>query len=62
MNLEMTKENFKKYGFDFYTMHPYTTKVDIYHQFADVLDDMPLIFTEWGERKLMMHQDFWMNV
>lgn len=48
MNLEMTKENFKKYGFDFYTMHPYTTKVDIYHQFADVLDDMPLIFTEWG--------------
>lgn len=48
MTLEMTKENFKKYGFDFYTMHPYTTLTKTYHEFAEFLDDMPLVFTEWG--------------
>jgi len=48
MSLEMTKENFKKYGFDFYTMHPYTAMANLYQKYAEFLDDMPLVFTEWG--------------
>lgn len=48
MSLEMTKENFKENGFDFYTMHPYTYDIGTYHEIAKVLDDMPLVFTEWG--------------
>lgn len=48
MTLEMTKNSFKKYGFDFYTMHPYTYYMDTFHEFCNTLDDMPLVFTEWG--------------
>ncbi len=48
MTLEMTKKSFKVYGFDFYTMHPYTYYMDTFHEFCNTLDDMPLVFTEWG--------------
>jgi len=48
MDLEMTKENFLKCGFDFYTMHPYAPTVDRILESAEFLSEMPLLFTEWG--------------
>ena len=48
MSLEMTKENFPVCGFDFYTMHPYGPTTQRIRESADILSEMPLIFTEWG--------------
>lgn len=48
MSNEMTKENYPKCGFDFYTMHPYAATPDRMTESAKVLDDMPLLLTEWG--------------
>lgn len=48
MDLEMTKENFLKCGFDFYTMHPYAPTVERIIESAKTLTEMPLLFTEWG--------------
>jgi len=48
MDLEMTKVNFLKCGFDFYTMHPYAPTVDRIIESAETLSEMPLLFTEWG--------------
>ncbi len=48
MDLEMTKENFLKCGFDFYTIHPYAPTVDRIIESAEFLTEMPLLFTEWG--------------
>ena len=48
MSLEMTKENFTKCGFDFYTMHPYAPTPARILESAEYLTEMPLIFTEWG--------------
>lgn len=48
MDLDMTKENFPKCGFDFYTMHPYAPTVDRLIESANTLTEMPLLFTEWG--------------
>lgn len=48
MDLEMTKENFLKCGFDFYTMHPYAPTVDRIIESVEALTEMPLLFTEWG--------------
>lgn len=48
MDLEMTKENFLKCGFDFYTMHPYSPTTDRIIESAETLIEMPLLFTEWG--------------
>ncbi len=48
MDLEMTKENFLKCGFDFYTMHPYSPTVDRIIESTEFLTEMPLLFTEWG--------------
>ncbi len=48
MDLEMTKVNFLKCGFDFYTMHPYAPTVDRIIESVETLTEMPLLFTEWG--------------
>lgn len=48
MSLEMTKENYLKCGFDFYTMHPYAPTKDRMIESAKALTEMPLVFTEWG--------------
>ena len=48
MSLEMTKENYTKCGFDFYTMHPYAPDTSRILESAKVLTEMPLLFTEWG--------------
>lgn len=48
MNKEMTRELYKKHGFDFYTRHPYTYNIAQFEEEAAYLDDMPLVFTEWG--------------
>lgn len=48
----MTDEETLKYynacGFDFYTMHPYSSTVDRAKESARILHDKPLLFTEWG--------------
>lgn len=48
MDLDMTKENFPKCGFDFYTMHPYAPTVGRLIDSAKALTEMPLLLTEWG--------------
>lgn len=48
MDLDMTKANFPKCGFDFYTMHPYAPTVDRLVESAQTLTEMPLLLTEWG--------------
>ena len=48
MNADMTKEYFKQHGFDFYTRHPYTFNINEFDIETEKLNDMPLIFTEWG--------------
>ncbi len=48
MDLTMTKENFTRCGFDFYTMHPYGPTVDRLVESAKTLTEMPLLLTEWG--------------
>lgn len=48
----MSNEDTVKYynicGFDFYTMHPYSDTVERAVTSATVLNDKPLLFTEWG--------------
>ncbi len=48
----MSNEDTLKYynicGFDFYTMHPYDQTFDRSRKSVEVLNDKPLIFTEWG--------------
>ena len=61
MNLKMTKEQFSRYNWDFYTFHPYGALpglvtagygADEPHKTIDdvvsFLCDKPLVFTEWG--------------
>lgn len=48
MNDEMTKKHYKECGFDFYTMHPYSSATGRLMNSANALDDMPLLLTEWG--------------
>lgn len=48
MSIEMTKENYLKCGFDFYTMHPYAETPERMKESAEKLCEMPLLFTEWG--------------
>ena len=48
----MSNEDTLKYynicNFDFYTMHPYSRRIDRSIESAKVLHDKPLMFTEWG--------------
>ena len=48
----MTDEETLKYynicGFDFYTMHPYSDTMERAKTSAKILNDKPLLFTEWG--------------
>lgn len=48
MSDEDTLVHFKKCGFDFYTMHPYSPSFDRAKRSAQTLCDKPLLFTEWG--------------
>lgn len=48
MSIEMTKENYPKSGFDFYTMHPYSMEPDRLIESAEKLTELPLLLTEWG--------------
>ncbi len=48
MDLEMTKENYPRSGFDFYTMHPYAPTTELLLKSAETLTEMPLLLTEWG--------------
>ena len=48
MNDEMTKKYYKECGFDFYTMHPYSSATGRLMNSATALTDMPLLLTEWG--------------
>lgn len=48
MSVEMTKENYPKSGFDFYTMHPYSMEPDRLIESAEKLNELPLLLTEWG--------------
>lgn len=48
MDVEMTKKHFAECGLDFYTMHPYTYDPYWMVKLAQMLDDKPLFFTEWG--------------
>ncbi len=48
MSDDMTKENYPKCGFDFYTMHPYAPTPDRMISSAKKLTEMPLLLTEWG--------------
>ena len=48
MNDEMTKKYYKECGFDFYTMHPYSSATQRLMNSANALTDMPLLLTEWG--------------
>jgi len=48
----MSNEDTLKYynicGFDFYTMHPYSNTTERAKKSASILNDKPLLFTEWG--------------
>lgn len=48
MSDEDTLKYFNICKFDFYTMHPYSQTVDRAKEAARVLNDKPLLFTEWG--------------
>lgn len=48
MSDEETLEYFNICGFDFYTMHPYAQSFDRAMRSAKILNDKPLVFTEWG--------------
>lgn len=43
-----TKKYYNLCGFDFYTMHPYSPTFDRAGSCARILNDKPLLFTEWG--------------
>lgn len=48
MSIEETLKYFNICGYDFYTMHPYSQTVELALESARVLNDKPLLFTEWG--------------
>lgn len=48
MNNEDTLKYYNLCGFDFYTMHPYSDTFARSRESARVLNDKPLMFTEWG--------------
>ncbi len=48
MSNEETLKYFSICGFDFYTMHPYSQTIDRAKESAKILNDKPLLFTEWG--------------
>ena len=48
MSNEDTLKYYKLCDFDFYTMHPYSNTFDRARHSAEILNDKPLIFTEWG--------------
>lgn len=48
MSDEDTLIYYNKCGFDFYTMHPYSPTIDRAVRSAQMLNDKPLLFTEWG--------------
>lgn len=48
MSNEDTLKYFNLCGFDFYTMHPYAPSFDMAMESARILNDKPLLFTEWG--------------
>ena len=48
MSNEETLEYYNICGFDFYTMHPYSQTVERAKESASILNDKPLLFTEWG--------------
>lgn len=48
MNNEDTLKYYTLCNFDFYTMHPYAPTTERAKESAAVLNDKPLLFTEWG--------------
>lgn len=48
MSNEDTLVHFNRCGFDFYTMHPYYHTTEKIEESARILQDKPLLFTEWG--------------
>lgn len=48
MSNEDTLKYFNLCGFDFYTMHPYAQTINRAKESAAILNDKPLLFTEWG--------------
>lgn len=48
MSNEDTLKYYNLCGFDFYTMHPYSQTIDRAKESAKILNDKPLLFTEWG--------------
>lgn len=48
MSNEETLEYYNLCGFDFYTMHPYSQTIERAQESAQILNDKPLLFTEWG--------------
>lgn len=48
MNEEDTIKYYNLCGFDFYTMHPYEYTFDRARRLTKILNDKPLLFTEWG--------------
>ena len=48
MSVPDTLVNYNKCGFDFYTMHPYDSSFERARESVMVLNDKPLLFTEWG--------------
>lgn len=48
MTNEDTVVHFNRCGFDFYTMHPYHHTTEKIEESARILQDKPLLFTEWG--------------
>lgn len=48
MTNEDTVIHFNRCGFDFYTMHPYHHTTEKIEESAKILQDKPLLFTEWG--------------
>ena len=43
-----TKKYYTVCGLDFYTMHPYSETFEMAREASRVLNDKPLMFTEWG--------------
>ena len=48
MSNEDTLKYYNLCAFDFYTMHPYAQTMDRAKESAKILNDKPLLFTEWG--------------
>ncbi len=48
MSNEDTLKYYNLCGFDFYTMHPYAQTFERAAKSAKILNDKPLVFTEWG--------------